>query len=244
MRKSTFSNFLLCAVLSTVVLQSCKDDSHLLAAPPVPNQSFVEEFDTLQNAHNRGWRMINRSAPVGTTNWMAAPGPAYFMGAYSSRGTNMGAAFSDYQATAGTNAGIISNWLISPEVYMQNGDKIIFYSRSQISSTAANGTDYSCRLQVRVNPFDGSLSVGDGEDAGKFTTLLLDINPAEQAFTNATQLPTAFPINWTRFEATVSGIPNQQKGRFAFRYFLHGAGSAGKGNGVGIDSVAFVSKQQ
>ncbi|HEU4471884.1 MAG TPA: choice-of-anchor J domain-containing protein [Flavisolibacter sp.] len=243
MRKSTFSVFLLCAVLSTVVLQSCKDDSNLLTPPPIPDQSFVEEFDTMQQAYNRGWRWINRSAPVGTTNWSAAPGPGSFMGAYSSTGTNTGAAFSDYQATGGTTAGIISNWLISPEIFMQNGDKIIFYTRSQITSAAASGRDFSCRLQVRVNPFDGELSMGNGDDAGKFTTLLLDINPNEIEYLNTTRPPAAYPVNWTRFEATVAGLPKIQKGRFAFRYYLHGAGSAGKGNGVGIDSVAYVGRK-
>jgi hypothetical protein len=32
------------------------------------------------------------------------------------------------------------------------------------------------------------------------------------------------------------------KGRFAFRYYLEGAGSAGFGSGVAVDSVAYIGK--
>jgi len=53
MKKSTFPGFLLASICILTLLQSCKDDSYLLAPPPVPNQSFVEEFDTAQNAYNR-----------------------------------------------------------------------------------------------------------------------------------------------------------------------------------------------
>jgi hypothetical protein len=61
MKKSTFPGFLLATICILTLLQSCKDDRYLLAPPPVPNQSFVEEFDTAQKAYNRGWRFINRS---------------------------------------------------------------------------------------------------------------------------------------------------------------------------------------
>src|SRR5437588_449199 len=121
MRKGSLLLLLVCAGF-VATLQSCKNDEYLAAPPPIPNQSFVEQFDTMQIDYNRDWRWINRSEPVGPSTWTQAPGPASAMGAYSSRGTNTGAAFADYLSTAGTNDGTISNWLISPSVTMQNGD--------------------------------------------------------------------------------------------------------------------------
>jgi hypothetical protein len=221
------------------MLTSCKNDSYLLQAPPVSNQSFVEEFDTMQMAFNRGWRWFNGSDPIGVTGWMAAPGPPT-MAAYSSKGTNTGCAFSDYQATAGTNNGVISNWLVSPTITMQNGDKIVFYTKTAIDAT--NGTDWGCRLQLRHNKSEDILT-GKGEDVGNFTETLIDINAAEEEHDPANPSPTAYPGGWTRFEATIWGLNGPTKGHFAFRYYLHGAGSNGAGNGVGIDSVAYIGKK-
>lgn len=236
--------FLLVLAGFTVALQSCRNDEYLAAAPAVPNQSFVEQFDTMQNAYNRGWRWINRSTPVGPSVWTQAPGTAT-MSAYSSRGTNQGAAYADYNSTSSTTAtgGIISNWLISPSLIMQNGDKIIFYTKTDVLGTGATATDFGARMQVCVNQTDDDLAVGTGDDPGKFKDVLLDINSNEDEYTPAAPLPTAYPGNWTRFEATVFGLNKPTRGRFAFRYYLHDAGAAGSGNGIGVDSVAYVGRK-
>jgi len=81
MRKGYLLLLLVCAGFA-VTLQSCRNDEYLMAAPAVANQSFVEQFDTMQNAYNRGWRWINRSLPVGPSVWTQAPGTAS-MSAYS-----------------------------------------------------------------------------------------------------------------------------------------------------------------
>ena len=87
--------------------------------------------------------------------------------------------------------------------------------------------------------------MGSGDDAGKFNTVLLDINPTEEEYlvSDPNTHTEAYPGNWTRFEAKVTGLNAPVKGRFAFRYFLHNAGSNGAGNGVGIDSVAYISSK-
>ncbi len=241
MRKGPVLLLLLCVGL-LATLQSCRNDEYLAAAPATPDQSFVEQFDTMQNAYSRGWRWINRSVPIGPSTWTQAPGPASGLGAYSSRGTNTGAAFADYLSTAGTNDGTISNWLISPSVTMQNGDKIIFYTKTQIAGTGSAATDYGARLQVCINTSNNELNVGNGDDAGNFEPIF-DLNPNEDARTTATPIPTAYPADWTRFEVPVFGLNSPVKGHFAFRYYLHNAGSNGAGNGIGIDSVAYVGKK-
>lgn len=234
MRKSTFSVFSLLALSAITLFTSCKDDSYLLAPPPTADQSFVEEFDTFQNAYNRGWRFFNRSADVGPSDWgPGMRGEATFM-PYSSRGTNNGYLSTDYQSTAGATE-TISNWAVSPAITMQNGDRIIFYTRCQ---TYASGTDFGNRLQLRVNLVnDGTNVGGSASEVGDFTTGLIDINPTYLEQPNSF----AYPANWTRFEGKIYGLNNPAKGRFAFRYFVEGAGSNGRGSAVGIDSVAYVS---
>jgi len=220
MRKSTLSGFLLSGFLSIAVLQSCKNDSYLLVPPPVPDQSFTEEFDTLQNAYNRGWRFVNHSEPIGTQDWVNGG-----IGPYS----GIGHIFSSFDA--GSGLATISNWAISPPVILQNGDKIIFY-------TITAGTAFPDRLQVRINNINDGLNVGThADEVGDFTIPLLDINPYY-----SDSPPYAFPDVWTRFEATVVGLNNPAKGRFAFRYFVEDGGPSGSNSfGIAIDSVAYVS---
>lgn len=232
MRRRILPYILLCVGVPAMLFTSCVDDRYLSEEPAVKNQSFVEEFDTVISAYNRGWRFVNRSVPVGRTVW--TQGSTYT--AYSSRAANTGYAESDYNAGAGTTPqgnGIISNWLVSPVVTMQNGDKIIFYTKTDDPS-------YVDRIQVRTNTSNEGLNCGRGYDPGDFTNVLLDIN----AFYSKVY-PSAFPDNWTRYEATVYGLQKPTTGRFAFRSFIEGGGPGvnEKGDFVGIDSVAYVGKK-
>ena len=257
MKKSTFPGFLCVFTCILTLLQSCKDDSYLLAPPPVPDQSFVEEFDTAKKAFDKGWRFINRSILIGPHDWKnpdATTGVPFL----SFSGTGNGYLWTDYLST-GSPTGTISNWAVSPEIIMQNGDKIVFYTRGELIRYQATPsdpiitTDFVNRMQVRINKTT-SLNCGDGTDPGDFTIPLLDVNPfynefilesfnnpADPRYNEARQ---AYPHVWTRFEATVSGLDQPTKGRFAFRYFMEGAGNSGRGSSIGVDSVAYISKQK
>jgi hypothetical protein len=103
----------------------------------------------------------------------------------------------------------VNNWLISPEMTIQNGDKIIFY-------TYCKGIS---RLQLWVNKTN-SMNVGASEEpsTGDFNIKLLDINPTYAKF--ETNPARAYPTEWTRFEGQVTGLETSVKGRFGFRYFL------------------------
>jgi hypothetical protein len=251
MKKSIFPGFLLASICILTLLQSCKDDSYLVAPPPVPDQSFVEEFDTAQKAYDRGWRFINRSELIGRTNWQ---NPTTLTGIpfISYSGTGNGYLWADYQSTSGA-AVTISNWAVSPELIMQNGDKIVFYTRCElIPFTTTVTTDFVNRMQVRLNKTT-SLNCGDGLDPGDFTVPLLDINPFYnefilQSFNNPldprhNEALQAYPHVWTRFEATVIGLDGPTKGRFAFRYFTEEAGNNGRGSSIGVDAVSYVTKK-
>lgn len=266
MRKSFLLKLLIYSGAAVFALQSCKDDSHLAGAPAVPDQSFVEEFDTLSAAIAKGWRPSNRSEPIGRGNWMQGNSPfaqaAYLP--YSSKATDQGFISSDFTSATippGQSKAVQSNFMISPSVILQNGDKIIFYSRESDSISR-----WADRLQVVINKYDDDFTAtGRGTDAGKFNTVLLDINPFYASgftvglpavspfdpfisFTPNNAL--AFPRQWTRFEATVSGLAKPVRGRFAFRHFVENGGypevgsniTVGiRGDVVSIDSVAFVS---
>ena len=255
MRNSTLRKVLLFSGLTIITLQACrKDDAAMMTPPATPDQSFVEEFDTTSSAFARGWLPKNTSVPLGRSIWVQGmfndpnitglPYPIPF-GPYSSKGSYAGFIGVDYLSTSAA-AGIISNWLISPVVTMQNGDKIVFYTRTALYAISAiDSTDFSNRLQVRMSKNDESTNVGNGLDVGDFHSALLDINPdyIETRTDPALYDPHSYPFRWTRFEAVVGGLNGPTKGRFAFRYFVEGGGSNGLGSGVAIDSVAYIGKR-
>ena len=67
-----------------------------------------------------------------------------------------------------------SNWLISPEMTVKNGDQLNFYTRTYEKPAIA-----ADRLQVRLNEVNSFADVGsDSNSVGNFTNLILDINPS------------------------------------------------------------------
>lgn len=249
MRKSTFSGVLLIAISTFFLLESCRNDAYLTEKPPVPDQSFSEEFDTTAAALSRGWVLNNQSDPVGPTVWQDGGGIPPFFASYSNNGTYAGFIGTDYQSTSAA-AGVISNWLISPKVIMKNGDKIIFYTRALTYSpgyTSTDVTDFSNRMRVRI-------SRSGSDDPSTFGVTLLDINPLYIEWHNApgtyggvtytaADIANAYPAQWTKYEVTVNGLTAPVEGRFAFEYYLDGGGYGGYGSGIGIDHVQYVSAQ-
>lgn len=254
MRSSTLRKVLLFSGITIITLQACrKDDAAMMTPPGTPDQSFVEEFDSLEAAYDRGWRYFNVSDPVGGGGgWVQGmlsdplqtniPTPIPF-NAHSSKGSNVGFIGAWYYSTSAA-AGVISNWVVSPVITMQNGDKIHFYTRAVLYDLGGgDSTDFSNRMQVRMNSNNESLNVGSGSSPGDFNRVLLDINPNYLEALLSAYDPAAYPIRWTKFEATVGGLNGPTKGRFAFRYYVEGGGSNGLGSGVGLDSVAYIGKK-
>lgn len=241
MRKYILRKILIAVYLALFLFQSCKDDSYLTKIPPIPDQSFSEEFDTASAALSRGWQFINSSEPLGSSIWQNGGAIPPFFNAFSNNGSNAGFVGADYLSTS-ADKGVISNWLISPPIIIQNGDKIIFYTRAlQYPDGAGDTTDYGNSLQVRLNIRNEQLSVGTGADPGDFGKAVLVINPTQVFSSVLAPDPAAYPSQWTRFEAVVSGLDKSVKGRFAFRYFVKDGGSNGFGTGIGIDAVSYKS---
>lgn len=240
-------NLLKLLVAATVVLYftACHDDSRLVNVPKPEDQSFVEEFDTASAALSRGWKFINSSDPKGSGVWQNGGNINPFFNSFSNNGSYAGYIGTDYTSTSAA-AGVISNWLVSPAVTMQNGDKIIFYTRAltYYDPVMADTTDYGNRLQVRINTSFDLDNVGEGEKAGEFSTSLLTINPNLHYSSTVSPDAEAYPTGWTRFEATVRGLNKPVTGKFAFRYYVQDGGYNGNGSGIAIDSVAYVSMYQ
>ena len=231
------------AALSSIllILYSCKDAGYLAKIPPVVDQSFVEEFDTSSAAVARGWQLINTSLPKGSGVWKNGGRIPPFFNAYSNKGNYAGFIGADYLSTS-AQQGTISNWLISPSIIMQNGDKIIFYTRAwQLFDGVSDTTDFGNSLQVRMNPSNDSVDVGQGTGYGSFSKVLLYINPNLIYSSILHPDVFAYPSQWTRFEITVTGLDVAQRSRFGFRYYVTNGGSNGNASGIGIDSVAYKS---
>jgi hypothetical protein len=254
MRKTILRKLLAYSCVILFVLQSCKDDSFLTTPPPVADQSFNEEFDTASAVLSRGWQFVNHSDSIGSGVWQNGGSVLPLFNAYSNFGSYVGFIGTDYTCTAGP-ANTISNWLISPRIFMQNGDRIIFYTRSQAVQgyTSTDTTDFGNTLVLWLNTVNDGTNVGPGpNDNGDFAQLLFCLNPHVYEWHNApgtynfnyvsaAQIAEACPTQWTRYEVTVSNLPKAAYRRFAFQYFVPGAGYAGRGTGIGIDKMSYIS---
>ena len=192
----------------TTFIVSCKDDAYLLTPPPIPDQSFSEDFDSPGTATANGWTYINVSDPIGTGGWT---GPSLTSAIPLYNGSGYAYSFNTVaQGSAGyTVLSTISNWMVSKPLVLQNGDKIVFYTNSLSLDLTPTG------LEVRMNKHNDGMNVGSGNDPGDFTDILTAVNPF-QTYNEAN----SYPVTWTRFEATVGGLSAPTKGRIAFRYFV------------------------
>ncbi len=240
MRNLSLHKLFLLAFTSFTLLQSCKDDSYLLTPPATPNQSYSEEFDSVPAALARGWKIINASFPKGGGVWQnGGDALAPIFNPFSQQGSFAGFVGSSVTATrtpvtadaapyalAAPSApqGFINDWLISPEKIMQNGDKIIFYTKAQILPTGQtiNGgpdsTDFGNRLQVRINTHGTDLLIGDikplwqwlyttspteaKDNPGNYDVVVLDINPFLNEWHK--QVPATSLIDGRPFDATTN----------------------------------------
>jgi len=182
--------------------------------------SWAENFDDITLLPGFGWALINNSAPAGLTSWFQ--GNSTVFPAHAGASTAYIAA--NFNNTAGV--GTISNWLLTPEITMRNGDRLSFYTRRTTNT-------FQDRLQVRLSANGGSTDVGATETSvGDFTTLLLDINP--------TYAVGGYPQVWTEYVITISGLSGPTSGRLAFRYFVENAGPSGANSDyIGIDTVTY-----
>ena len=228
-----------------VILSSCEEEKTETISSQPASLSYHTEFDSLQTAIKEGWRAINKSNPASGENWQ---GGAY-MATVSANTVFKNSPFLSYISahsykvsaneyalcpyTVGAGLSFVNCWLLTPGLSMKNGDQISFWTRTAEPVTNPD------RMQVWLNPTSDGTNVGTNEnETGEFTVKLLEIN--------ATQSTTGYPTDWTKYEITLSGLPNgsvPKKLRIGFRYYVQGGGTSGSNsNEIGIDDFDFVSK--
>ncbi len=194
-------------------------------------------FDGTNTAmQTAGWQFTNQSSPLGASTWSLAtfttPLASAIFGSGNTTtipvgqaGGNNSFALVNFNSTTG--AGTISNWLISPDITVQNGDIVTFYSRKGTDGT----TDYPDRLELRMSSTTTTTPSG-ATGVGSFTTLCTSVNPSLLG-------GFVYPKVWTQYTYTVSGLSGPTSVKFAFRYFVTNGGPSGANSDIiGIDTFS------
>ncbi len=183
---------------------------------------LVEPFDAIALP---GWTLTNQSSPVGTSGWFQGNETVF----PAQAGATTAYIAANFNNTTGANT--ISNWLITPQVMVQNGDVLKFWSRT------APLAEFADRLEVRSS-LGATPTIPTGPTGvGSFTTVHLTINPTLVAGTAG-----GYPDVWTEYTITVAGVSaTPVPMNFAFRYFVTNGGPSGdNSNYIGIDTFSLV----
>jgi hypothetical protein len=177
-----------------------------------------------------GWVIQNNSNPTGTKTWGLGAQDTTL----TSAAGDQNFASVNYESAGNQSASVpsatASNWLITPAITFQNGDVVAF------STSAFKNQDNPDRLQLRLNAANTGTNVGNSATSvGDFTALLLDIDPD---YSTGNQ-PSGYPITWTSYAETITGLSGPTPGRLGFRYYVENSGPDGtNGNEIGIDDVS------
>lgn len=157
------------------------------------------------------------------TNGQTSPAPFGQSGGVNSFG------LVNFRSTTGPGTDVISNWLISPVVTVENGDVVSFWTRKG----TAGSRDFADRLELRMSTGATHTNPAGGPaNTGSFNTLGVTVNP---------NLATGFvyPKTWTQYSFTVSGLNGPTAVKFGFRYFVTSAGPSGANSDlIGIDTFS------
>jgi hypothetical protein len=180
-----------------------------IAAPTALAADLSQDFDPDWGPGSMwapvGWPTSNLSSPGGTQTWFQG-NPPYNGGPFSAhQGVESSYIGVNYNSSGAF--GTIDNWLMSPLITtLTDGDTVSFYTRT------ATGAQWPDRLQLLVST-DGTCDAPTS-----FTRTLLTVNP------NLISGRGGYPDTWTKFSATLSGLPAGASGCFALRYWVTNAG--------------------
>ncbi|CAM3426128.1 T9SS-dependent choice-of-anchor J family protein [Aequorivita lipolytica] len=178
---------------------------------------LTEGFDDITTLPGAGYSLVNASDIPGATNWFQG-NDVVFPSQSGGPTSYIGANFNN------TSGSVINNFMITPVLNLENGDEIIFWTRTTTAST------FPDRLEVRLDPTGANTNPTGPASVGSYTELLLEINP--------TLVTGVYPDVWTEFTATVSGLTGATDTRVAFRYWVTDGGPAGSNSDyIGIDSL-------
>jgi hypothetical protein len=167
-----------------------------------------------------GWHRQNNSTPLGPFGWEDGTGLSV---ATPHSGTGYARAW--FQNT--DSIGNISNWLITPNLLLENGDTVEFWTSALFNDQAAN------RLECRLSKMGESNNVGISDTSiGDFATVLVSVNPL--LMTGYSYYPPAM----AKYNGVVSGLSGPTMCKVAFRYWVTNGGNWGtNGTYIGLDDV-------
>jgi hypothetical protein len=223
--------------------QSAEDALVDAVAGPLPQAvlaNLSEGFNNVSDLAGKGWILQNNSDPpplVPNTWAQGSTDQTSFVGQGDSNQFPNNFIQSDKPVTAGDAGGmngIVSNWLITPELDFTNGGVVSFFARTISTQTIAEF------LEVRQSNAgtDTGFSATPGANAlGNFTKL---IGTAGNLDGPADAEPNDIPfVSWKKYTFNVATGTN---GRLAFRYFATDGGLNGTQAGyIGVDTVAYVA---
>lgn len=186
-------------------------------------QAINEKFEDVSTLEDKGWQMINLSQPLGPLSWFQGN-----LAVFDSHEESTNAYIAvNYNSTV-EGGGTIDNWLITPTVYLKDGDKFSFWTR-----TTDRNHIYQDRLHVRVSKGELTLphfNPSGNANGGSFSTTSIIINGG---------LNSKYPDYWSKYEITISDVGNTPVPmNFAFRYWVTKGGAQGpNSNYIGIDTV-------
>lgn len=169
------------------------------SAAPLLNEGF-NDISTL--AAN-GWVFVNDSSPPGSTAWFQGV-PTVFPAAAGPADSYIAANLNN--ATFG---GAISNWLLTPEVALTNGESLNF-------SLRLLGEGFLDRVEVYLSGNGASTSLG--------------------GFNLLTAFDSTTDTSWVDHAVPLGGLAAPGSGRFAFRYVVDDTSL--NGDYIGIDNVS------
>ncbi len=164
---------------------------------------LFEGFNDVRTLPISGWVLINNSSPPGSTGWFQGD-PTAFPAAAGPAESYIAANFNN-----AAYGGQVSNWLLTPEVALYNGESLNF-------SLRLLGDGPLDRVEVYFS------DNGASADLSNFSLLT--------AFGSDTD------TGWQQRAALVNGLAAPANGRFAFRYVVDDTSL--NGNYIGIDSVS------
>jgi hypothetical protein len=165
---------------------------------------LTEGFNNVAALPANGWVFLNNSAPPGSTGWFQGQ-PAFFPAAAGPADSYIAANFNN--AAFG---GEVSNWLLTPQVVLVNGESLNF-------SLRLLGEGLLDRVEVYFSDSGASTDVG-----GDFSFLASFASDVDTGWQDQTLL--------------ISGLTAPASGRFGFHYVVDDTSL--NGNYIGIDSVS------
>lgn len=144
---------------------------------------FSEGFEDVAGLIASGWQVIDLSAPAGSQQWFQGNTGVFTAHA----GSDDSYVAANYLAAEA--GGVVDLYLLAPEMLLQNGDVINFWTRTD----------------------EGGVNYGDSLMTGVWGFGVLDtVNPGN--------VNGGYPMVWTEFNSVINNLTGPTMARFGFWY--------------------------